>query len=93
MIRILTASATAILLSIGTAAADKPDNPGQKGQTNAFGSPGFERSVDATGQGLTDRAADIFGNNGRGNGADPDPLGLADDHDPNNFRGAPDESR
>ena len=93
MIRLISASAAALVLSLSAAIADQPENPGRDGQTKAFGTKGFERSVEATGQDLTDRAADVFGNNGKGNGADPDPLGLADDHDPNNFGGAPDTDR
>lgn len=93
MIRFTTVAVAAVVISTSAAFADRPENPGRDGQTNAFGTRGFERSVEATGQGLTDRAADVFGNNGKGNGADPDPLGLADDHDPNNFGGAPDTDR
>jgi hypothetical protein len=93
MFRLLSATATAFVLSLGVASAGQPENPGRDGQTKSFGTKGFERSVTATGQDLTDRAADVFGNNGKGNGADPDPLGLADDHDPNNFGGAPDTDR
>jgi hypothetical protein len=93
MFRTLAAAMLSLGLSIGSAAAGQPDAPGEKGHSRAISTEGFGRSIDATGQGLTDRAADVFGNNGRGNGGDPDSLGLDSDHDPNNFGGEPDKDR
>ena len=78
----------------------KPENPGIDGQTKAFSSPGFAKSVAAQGGVVADldaitanQASRLFGNKGKGNGADPDPLGLAPDHDPNGFGGGDDTSR
>jgi hypothetical protein len=81
------------LISAGAAYAGQPDAPGTKGHAKAIETKGFAKSIEATGQGLTNRAADVFGNNGKGNGADPDSLGLSRDHDPNNFGGEPDTER
>ena len=63
-----------------------PENPGLKGLANALGAPGFAKASEANGKGLG-HAADIFGNNGKGNGKDPDSLGLAEDHDPGKVGG------
>lgn len=71
-------------------AAGAPENPGQAGQTNAFFSKGFQKVLAA--KGLV-AATYLFGNSGKGNGADPDPLGLATDHDPGVIGGAPDMTR
>ena len=78
----------------------QPENPGINGQTKAFSAPGFAKSVAAQGgvasnlDAITaNQASRLFGNKGKGNGADPDPLDLADDHDPNGFGGGSDTSR
>jgi hypothetical protein len=92
--KLITATAIAVLIA-GPAFAGQPDAPGSKGHSRVIETDGFSRSVEASGQDLTDRAADVFGNNGIGNGGDPDTVpgvGL-NDHDPNNFGGNPDTDR
>ena len=90
MIKFATAAFAAAILSTGAFAQGKPDNPGQAGQTKAAIAAGLDTSDPVGGssgaftanrQGVTGLAASIFGNNGRGNGSDPDPLGLGTDHD------------
>jgi hypothetical protein len=73
-------------------AGTMPENPGWTGQTQAFMSDGFAVSSEATGRGIV-QATYLFGNKGIGNGADPDPLGLASDHDPGVVGGGPDTTR
>lgn len=99
------ATAGAVALMATAATAGQPDAPGAKGHNRAIETNGFARSIEAQGGGFevtVDRAADIYGNNGKGNGADPDFAGglvgdpggtVAEDHDPNNFGGAPDTDR
>ena len=84
---ILSTSAAALMLVAAPMLAGQPSSPGVDGQTKAYSSEGFATSSEANGKGL-DHAASVFGNNGSGNGADPDPLGLEDDHDPNTFGGS-----
>ena len=91
--RIAASILLSCFVSVGATYAGQPDAPGTLGHSKAISTKGFGKSIEATGQGLTDRAADVFGNNGKGNGADPDSLGLSADHDPNNFGGAPDTTR
>lgn len=69
-----------------------PENPGWTGQTNAYFAPGFAKASAANGRDIV-QATYLFGNKGKGNGADPDPLGLATDHDPGVVGGAPDMYR
>ena len=85
----------------------QPDHPGKKGHIAAVSSKGFVQSIIAQGGTPEDfigddvvvrRATTIFGNNGKGNGGDPDALGeggaaLLPDHDPGVLGGAPDTSR
>lgn len=89
---LVPAAALSLTLLSASAFAGKPENPGIDGRANAFGAPGFGVASDRNGKGL-DHAADIFGDNGKGNGADPDSLDLAPDHDPGAFGGSNDSDR
>lgn len=74
----------------------QPDAPGNNGKAAAISAKGFAKSIEAQGGNINDfladevtvrRATTLFGNNGKGNGSDPDALGpngsaLAADHDP-----------
>jgi hypothetical protein len=84
---VLTLSTAVLMLASAPVLAEQPSSPGVGGQTMAYSSDGFGVSSAANGKDL-DHAASVFGNNGKGNGADPDPLGLKDDHDPNTFGGS-----
>lgn len=91
-------SAAVMILAASTAIAspngDNVDNdPGVDGRANAFNAPGFATAAEASGKDIPGLAADLFGDNGKGNGADPDAFGLEPDHDPGNFGGQPDTSR
>lgn len=87
---------TALLMSMSTISIasnhdrGQPENPGIDGQSKAFFTEGFQKVV--ADKGLV-AATYLFGNKGKGNGADPDPLGLADDHDPGSIGGEPDTTR
>ena len=93
----LAIATTALALSVLTAPAfaqGKPADPGLQGRTNAFNNAGNSWSNPSP-KGIFDRAANIYGDNGKGNGADPDTIGgvgLAD-HDPQSVGGEPDTSR
>jgi hypothetical protein len=77
-------------LALMTAGTVTEFEPGQNGQVNALGTPGFAKAAEATGRGIV-MATYLIGNKGRGNGGDP-ALGL-DDHDPGVVGGAPDTTR
>lgn len=87
---ILSTSAAVLMLAAAPVLAEQPSSPGVDGQTRAFTSEGFGVSSVANGKGL-DHAASVFGNNGKGNGAEPAAGEI--DHDPNNFGGEPDVTR
>ncbi len=92
---IATAALTFSVLAAPAFAQGKPADPGFEGRTNGAINAGVlsgTRGAANSGKGLG-LAADIFGDNGKGNGADPDAVGIAPDHDPGNVGGGPDTSR
>lgn len=89
---VIYATFVAAAMTAVPALAGQPENSGIDGGAKALGAPGFAKASVANGKDLG-HAADIFGNRGKGNGSDPDSLGLADDHDPGTVGGGDDTSR